>query len=206
MAVRMTHKKPKNTEPKLRFSVTHALTSLYVIMLFTVFPLFQSQFFTRTRRDKFTLFVVFTLLAGISVGAVALVNYLSRNNEYNKKLNTYRDPLKISITDIGVLAFVIVSVISTAISRFSETCFIAYTTEEVSLIGNNGTTVKSTVNSGRNMGLLMILMMFLCYLVILAPYKLIIVSFDFFLNSNDSPTLSTPYFLVIVILHFFLFV
>ena len=159
-------KKPKTTEPKLRFTVNHALAGIYVFLLFTILPLFQSKLYSATRRDKFALFIILTLVAGVSVGAVTLANYLSRNNEYNKRLNTYRDPFKLSITDIGLGAFLIVSLISTLFSKYRSTCFIAYHTEEVTLISKSGTGITKEVNSGRNMGLLMILMIVICYLVI----------------------------------------
>ena len=120
--------------------------------LFTIFPLFQSKYFSATRRDKFALFVVFTSIAGVAVGAVALANYLGRNNEYNKKLNTYYDPFKLSVTDIGIFAFAAVSVISTLTSGRISHCFLGLSYDNM--------------DTGRNMGLLTILMMVVCYLVI----------------------------------------
>lgn len=159
-------KKQKPTVPKLRFTVTHALAGIYVFLLFTILPLFQSQYYSATRRDKFALFVILTIIAGVSVGAVALANFISKNNEYNQKLNTYRDPFKVSVTDIGLGAFLIISLISTLFSKYRNTCFIAYHTEEVTLLNSSGTGVTKEVNSGRNMGLLMILMIVVCYLVI----------------------------------------
>lgn len=152
MAAKKVHKKPKNTEPKLRFTVNHALTNIYIVLLFTVFPLFQSKFFSATRRDKFTLFILFSAIAGVAVGSVALANYLSRNNEYNQRLNTYRDPLKFSLTDIGLGAFVLVSIVSTLASGRISHCFLGLSYDNMS--------------TGRNMGLLIILMMMVCYLVI----------------------------------------
>ncbi len=165
MAVKKT-KKPKSTAPKLRFTVAHALACIYTLLLFTILPLFQSNYYSATRRDKFALFIILTVIAGVAVGAVALANSITKNNEYNRKLNTYRDPFKLSLTDIGLGAFLIVSLISTLFSKFRSTCFIAYHTEEVTLINSNGTGVTKEVNSGRNMGLLMILMIVICYLVI----------------------------------------
>lgn len=165
MAVKKVKKQKPNT-PKLRFTVTHALACIYTLLIFTILPLFQSNYYSATRRDKFALFVILTAIAGVSVGAVALVNYLSRNSEYNSKLNTYRDPFKLSVTDIGLGAFLFVSLISTLFSKYRSTCFIAYHTEEVTLMRENGTAITKEVNSGRNMGLLMILMLVVCYLVI----------------------------------------
>ena len=110
MAAKKAMKKPKSNDPKLRFTVNHALTTIYVTLLFTLFPLFLSNYYYAVRRDKFALFAVLTCIAGVAVGAVALATFINRNNEYNKKLNTYHDPFKLSITDIGIFAFAAVSI------------------------------------------------------------------------------------------------
>ncbi len=146
-----TKKAPKNTAPKLRFTVNHALADLYVLLLFTLFPLFLSNYYTAARRDKFWLFVVLTAVVGVAVGAVALANYLGRNNPHNLKLNTYQDPLTFNITDYAFAAFVAISVISTFTSGNIAHCFMG---------------LSGTESNGRNMGLLMILLMFVCYGVI----------------------------------------
>jgi len=145
-------KKPKANTPKLRFTVSHALAGIYTLLLFTLLPLFQSNYFSATRRDKFALFVALTAIAGVAVGAVVLANFLGRNNEYNKKLNTYRDPFKLSVTDIALGGFLLVSIIGTLTSGRISHCFLGLT--------------YSNTNTGRNMGLLMILMLAVCYLVI----------------------------------------
>ena len=164
MAVKKALKKPKSNEPKLRFTVNHALTSIYVMLMFTMFPLFLSNYYYAVRRDKFALFVVLTSIAGVAVGAVALATFLGRNNEYNKKLNTYHDPFKLSLTDIGVFAFAFVSVISTLASDSISHSFMGLTTY-VSGYYESGQPITKNFG-GRNMGLLMILMLVICYLVI----------------------------------------
>lgn len=144
-------KAAKTSAPKLRFTVNHALADLYVLLLFTLFPLYLSNFYTAARRDKFWVFVILTVLVGVAVGAVAFTTYLSRNNTYNKKLNTYYDPIKFNVTDYAFAAFVLVSVVSTFTSGNITHCFMG---------------LSGTKSNGRNMGLLMILLMFVCYAVI----------------------------------------
>ncbi len=144
-------KAAKSSAPKLRFTVNHALADLYVLLLFTLFPLYLSNYYTAARRDKFWVFVVLSAVVGVAVGAVALTTYLSRNNAYNKKLNTYHDPLRFNVTDYAFGAFVLISVISTFASGNIAHCFMG---------------LSGTKSNGRNMGLLMILMMFVCYAVI----------------------------------------
>ena len=141
----------KTKEPKLRFTVSHALSNIYVTLLFTFFPLFLSKYYSAARRDKFWSFVVITGIIGIVVGIISLTTYLTRNNYYNQKLNTYRDPLKINITDIAFASFVGISLISAIASGRFAHCFIG---------------LSGSVSNGRNMGLLMIVLMFVCYLVI----------------------------------------
>ena len=164
MAVKKALKKPKSNDPKLRFTVNHALTTIYVMLIFTIFPLFLSNFYFAVRRDKFALFVVLTSIAGVSVGSVALANFIGRNSEYTRKLNTYRDPFKLSITDIGVFVFAIASAISTLASEHISHSFMGLTSY-ISGYNQYGKPIFKTYG-GRNMGLLMILMLVTCYLVI----------------------------------------
>lgn len=144
-------KAPKPKEPKLRFTVNHALTCIYVTLLFTFFPLFLSKYYSAARRDKFWSFVVITGLMGLVVGIIALVNYLTKDNYYNQKLNTYRDPFKLNVTDIAFAAFVGISIISTFASGRIGHCFLGLSGSE---------------SNGRNMGLLMIILLFVCYMII----------------------------------------
>lgn len=141
----------KTKEPKLRFTVNHALSGIYVTLLFTFFPLFLSNYYSAARRDKFWSFVVITGIMGLVVGIIALVTYLTKDNYYNRTLNTYRDPFKVNVTDIAFAAFVLISLVSSLMSgRFSH-CFLGLSGKE---------------SNGRNMGLLMILLLFVCYLII----------------------------------------
>lgn len=147
----MAKKALRKNEPKLRLTVRHALTNIYVVLLFTVFPLFLSNYYSAARRDKFWSFLVITTIIGVAVGIISLVDLFARNNEYNRKLNTYRDPFKVSLTDIALFAFAGVSFVGTL---FSGNVL-------HSLIGLSG-----GESNGRNMGLVTILLLFVCYMVI----------------------------------------
>lgn len=140
--------------PKLRFTVNHALVTLYTILMFTLFPLFLTNYYQSARRDKFWLFIVVTGIVGVSVGVIALVQHLSKNSPINKKLNTYYDPFRLNLTDIGMLAFLGITIVSALRATFAaENPAEAFTKL---LLGSYG----------RNMGLLMILMMAVCYFVV----------------------------------------
>ncbi|MDO5124454.1 MAG: O-antigen ligase family protein [Eubacteriales bacterium] len=143
-------KTQKSSEPKLRFTVRHALTDIYVLLMFTFFPLFLSNYYAAARRDKFWVFLILTAVVGVSVGVLSLTDFFTRNSEYNRKLNTYRDPFKLSATDIAFFVFAGVSLISALASGRISHCF----------------TGLSTSSSGRNMGLITILLLLVCYLVI----------------------------------------
>lgn len=144
-------KSVKNQEPKLRITVRHALTNIYTVLLFTAFPLFLSNYYSAARRDKFWFFLVLTLVIGAAVGIISIVDFAARGNEYNKKLNTYRDPFKVSVTDIAFFSFAGVSIISTLTCGRIAHCFVGLSGSE---------------SNGRNMGLVTILMLLVCYMVI----------------------------------------
>ena len=60
--------------PKLKLTVTHVLTILYSIAMFSVFPLFLTDYYQSARRDKFWFFVILTCLVGAGVLVVAIVH------------------------------------------------------------------------------------------------------------------------------------
>ena len=143
-------KTTKSNTPRLRLTVRHALADLYVLLMFTFFPIFLSSFYSAARRDKFWVFLILTCIAGVSVGIISIVDAFSKNSAYNQKLNTYRDPFRISATDIAFAAFLLISLISTLTSGRIAHCMMGL----------------SESNSGRNMGLITIALLFAGYMVI----------------------------------------
>lgn len=132
--------------PRMRFTVNHALVTLYTILMFTLFPLFLTNAYQSARRDKFWLYVVLTLAVGVSMGIILLCQKFSSNSS-----DTYRDPFVLNLTDIGMLAFLGVTIISALGATFSAS--------------NPGEAFTKLLlgSYGRNMGLLMILVMAICY-------------------------------------------
>ncbi len=139
--------------PKLTFTVNHALVTLYTILMFTLFPLFLTNYYQSARRDKFWLFVVLTGVVGVAIGIILLGQTLGKNSSKGK-LEAYKDPFKLNLTDIGILAFLGVTVISAIGATIAAE--------------NPGEAIgKLFLGSyGRNMGLLMILAMTVCYFVV----------------------------------------
>lgn len=132
--------------PKLTFTVSHALVTLYTICMFTLFPLFLTNYYQSARRDKFWLYVVLTLIVGASLGIILLCQKISGSSN-----SVYKDPFKLNLTDIGILAFLGATLIS-AIGAIIAAENPAQAFEKL-LLGSYG----------RNMGLLMILVMTICY-------------------------------------------
>lgn len=132
--------------PKLKFTVNHALTTIYTALMFMVFPLFLTNYYQSARRDKFWFFVVVTFAIGLPVLIITLIN------QDNKKV--YKDPFKLNLTDIGVLAFLGVNIISLvgAIVNAEETAGVF----SALFLGSYG----------RNMGVLMILTVAACYFIV----------------------------------------
>ncbi len=141
----------KSSQPRLRFTVRHALTDIYVILLFTFFPLFLSNYYAAARRDKFWSFIVITVVLGLAVGIISLVNLFTRNSEYNRKLNTHRDPFKLSITDIGFFTFTGFALISMLASGRIAHCFMG---------------LSEGASNGRNMGFITIALLLTAYMMI----------------------------------------
>ncbi len=145
-------KTQKHNEPKLRFTVRHALTDIYVILMFTLFPLLLTNQYANARRDKFWTFLIITFVTGVVIAILTASDLITRNSVYEKKLNTYRDPFKLNITDYAFFAFVGISLISTLTSDRIGHCILGLT--------------YSNTSTGRNMGLLSILIILMCYFII----------------------------------------
>lgn len=146
-----TKKNTKTSQPRLRFTVRHALTDIYVILLFTFFPLFLSNFYAAARRDKFWSFMIITGVLGLAVGIISLASLFTKNSEYNRKLNTYCDPFKLSITDIGFFAFTGFALISMLASGRVAHCFMG---------------LSGGASNGRNMGFITIFLLLVAYMMI----------------------------------------
>ncbi len=139
--------------PKLMFTVNHALVTLYTILMFTLFPLFLTNYYQSARRDKFWLFVVLTCVVGAAVGVILLGQTLGKGSSKGKA-QAYKDPFKLNLTDIGILAFLGVTLISAIGATIAAE--------------NPGETFENLFlgSYGRNMGLLMIFAMTICYFAV----------------------------------------
>ncbi len=132
------------SEVKRKYRVPNAVVNYYLVLMFTVFPLFFTNSFTNIRHDKYYLFLGLST-AVIVVGITAfLLNYF--NNEMNED-KWYKS---LSVTDIALGAFVLVCVVSTVFSDYTLSCV--------------------SGEQGRNVGLIFIIAAALVYAVISRLY------------------------------------
>ncbi len=134
----------KKAAPAAKYRVKNALVNYYLVLMFTLFPLFFTQQYSNIRHDKLYLFIVLSLMLIFGEGIVLLVSLSDRerNPEPGKK-PWYRE---LGATDIAFGALVLCYVISTVFSGYPLD----------SLTGNQG----------RNNGLLLMIIYFLIYIII----------------------------------------
>ena len=111
--------------PKLKLTVTHVLTILYSIAMFSVFPLFLTDYYQSARRDKFWFFVILTSLVGAGVLVVAIVQYSTQNSYQSAYLNVSWE----NVRDLGTEIY-IADIYVKDISCF-KTCFADFVLEQV---------------------------------------------------------------------------
>ncbi len=143
-------KKYYNNTQKIKYTANNFFTGLYVVLMFTVFPLFLSNYYGRVRRDKFLMLIILTTITAVIVMGIYACNALI--SKKNKRKTILPKRLKFSICDYALFAFLAVSVIS------------AFTTDNIlhSLVGYTA----DDPNAGRSMGLIMYVLLVVMYLII----------------------------------------
>lgn len=145
----MSKKKNKVKAVKEKYQVKNALTNYYLVLMFSVFPLFFANKYNSIRHDKLYLFLV---LSGILIGVESIILlctlFSSTNQNKLDKKKWYND---LSITDYAFGVLILGSAISTVFS--------AYPIDSL------------TGNQGRNNGLILMLFYFLVYIVISRTYQ-----------------------------------
>ena len=105
----------KNPPTKIenKYSIRNAIVNYYLVLMFSVFPLFATDGYFNIRHDKYNLFLGLT---GIMLIAVFLITlYMSFDTQKEKSPNDvwYK---QLSVTDWSMIAFLGVCVISTLFS------------------------------------------------------------------------------------------
>lgn len=111
-----------------RYTIRNALVNYYLLLMFTVFPLFVNFYvnisfpfihfdngYFSIRHDKYYIFLIFTGLALIA--EFLLILTYTEKNKKQKTVESKNDPLNdISFTDWAVIAFLVSCIISTLLS------------------------------------------------------------------------------------------
>ncbi len=113
-------KKKKKKQQKPKMPPLQVAVQIYLLLMFTVFPLYCSDGFFNIRHDRYYLFV------GLSIGCLALVwliNFLRDGGSlgsYAQRAAQSADqqlpPLHLSAIDVGMLGFLLCCIISTILS------------------------------------------------------------------------------------------
>lgn len=117
----MSNIKKSNDNPKLaeKYSTRHAVLSYYLVLMFTVFPLFASNAYFNIRHDKYYFFIA---LSGVVIIAEAVLLYFAyygnkKDSPPEMAVSDSSAFLKFSFTDWAMIAFLVVCIISTLFSK-----------------------------------------------------------------------------------------
>ena len=165
------NKKTKSSySPSLNdtLSMHEKFTNLYVIGMFTLFPVFMTDKLFNLRKDRLHYFIGTTIVLLFFIIATYLCGI--------DKKKWVKNIFKLNVEDFGMLAFLIVSVVSTVLSEYGM--------EAV------------TGSEGRDSGLIIMLGYVLCYFVVSRYYKYHKIPYDIFV-------ISSAIIVIIAILHEF---
>lgn len=113
----------KTIKPK--YTVRQALTNYYLLVMFTLFPLFLTSNYSNIRHDKCYLFIIFTVLL---FAAELLLGLSETDKSPQKGKMSVGDTVqqfakKLSFTDWAVIVFLAVNIISTLLSDYPLSSF-----------------------------------------------------------------------------------
>lgn len=128
-----------------KYSVKSKFVNFFLLAMFTLFPLFYTDYYYNIRHDKYYFFLVVTAVLVLMIGAVAITNSDSQSGTKNKAESVpwYK---KLSFTDYAFGAFILVCTVSTVFSQNPADAFLGL--------------------SGRNNGLLLMIFYAVVYFLI----------------------------------------
>lgn len=143
MAINMSNN-TNETSVKKRYGVSNSLVNYYLVLMFTVFPLFFTEKYSNIRHDKLNIYLALSGILILSGAVCAVIGYYERRRVgivSDKKWYEY-----LSVPDIAFIALIVVFGISTLLSKTPKDAFFA--------------------EQGRNNGMLIFIFYFLVYLII----------------------------------------
>lgn len=141
MANKSKNKSNKNTQRFYeKYSPRHCLVNYFLFVMFTIFPLFFTNYFFNIRHDKYYFFLTFSVILLIVEGVFIYSAYQKKPKSAEIAPTAWYK--KLSLTDWAMLALLVSCVISTVFSENPADAFLG--------------------TMGRNNGLLLII----CYVVV----------------------------------------
>ena len=134
---------------KDKYGVSNAAVNYYLVLMFTVFPLFFTQKYSNIRHDKLNVFVALSCALFFIVGVTWLISYFEK-----KRVGALPEEKwykNLSVTDYAFGALILLYIISTIFARIPI--------EAV------------TGSTGRNNGLMAFIMYFFVYIVLSRFFK-----------------------------------
>ena len=116
----MSNTKNTTESPRLqeKYSTRHAVLNYFLVLMFTVFPLFASDAFFNIRHDKYYFFLA---LSGVVIIAEAVLIYFAycdiKKDSSPEMTVSKANITKFTFTDWAMLAFLAVCLISAVFSR-----------------------------------------------------------------------------------------
>lgn len=136
-------------KPTSTYNTRNFIVNIYLLVMFTFFEMFLTAQYAKARTNKFLLFIILT--SALTV-AVTVISYLySSDKDPQTKLTSEKPFFKMSVTDIGFIAFFVCAGITTIVSDYKYE----------SLIGGP---------NSRDNGLLLIFLYLLVYFIVSRYY------------------------------------
>lgn len=116
----MTSAKHKNppAKPKEKYSVKQALTNYYLLIMFTLFPLFFTDAYFNIRHDKYYFFIILTGILVVAEFLIIMTASVDKPPEDSKLEKPKPKHLyeELSFMDWAFIVFLGINVISTLLS------------------------------------------------------------------------------------------
>lgn len=107
------------TKGNNNLTVKESLVNYYLVLMFTVFPLFFTDEFFNIRHDKYGMFLGLSSVLIVSVAGIVLYTKFVENSHHKDELKKKKDsPRRFSIPDYAMIAFLIFSAVSTILSNY----------------------------------------------------------------------------------------
>ena len=115
----MSKKKKKQQKPKM--PPLQVGVQIYLLLMFTVFPIYCSDGFFNIRHDRYYLFLGLSLGGLLLMWAVNSLGSAGKPGSYAQRAASSVDkklpPLNLSAIDVGMLGFLLCCILSTALSK-----------------------------------------------------------------------------------------